>query len=69
MWWEDHGVVNRKYGISNVDRVLDNRSDRWGCVTGNRVLVVWTNFWYKPGSPSFGTKTVGMIEAIPSQER
>jgi len=33
-------------------------------VTGNMVLVVCTDFWYKPGSPSFGTKMVGMIEAI-----
>ena len=36
----------------------------WGCATGNMVLVVWTGFWYKPGSPSFGTETVVMIEAI-----
>ena len=33
------------------------------------VLVVWTEFWYKPGSPSFGTKSVGTIEAILTQER
>ena len=36
------------------------------------VLVAWTEFWYKPGSPSFGTKLVGtegMIEAILTQER
>ena len=25
------------------------------------VLVVWTEFWYKIGSPSFGTKPVDMI--------
>ena len=40
----------------------------WGCATGNMVLVVWTNFWYKPGSPSFGTKMVVMIEAIERSE-
>ena len=28
------------------------------------VLVAWTEFWYKPGSPSFGTKSVDTIEAI-----
>jgi hypothetical protein len=33
------------------------------------VLVVWTKFWYKPGSPSFGTKLVGTIEAILTLER
>ena len=33
------------------------------------VLVAWTEFWYKPGSPSFGTKLVGTIEAILTQER
>ena len=33
------------------------------------VLIVWTKFWYKPGSPSFGTKLVGTIEAILTQER
>ena len=33
------------------------------------VLVAWTKFWYKIGSPSFGTKLVGTIEAILTQER
>ena len=33
------------------------------------VLVAWTKFWYKPGSPSFGTKLVDTIEAILTQER
>ena len=33
------------------------------------VLVVCTKFWYKPGSPSFGTKLVGTIEAILAKER
>ena len=33
------------------------------------VLVAWTEFWYKPGSPSFGTKSVCTIEAILTQER
>ena len=33
------------------------------------VLVAWTKFWYNPGSPSFGTKSVGTIEAILTQER
>ena len=33
------------------------------------VLVAWTEFWYKTGSPSFGTKLVGTIEAILTQER
>ena len=33
------------------------------------VLVVWTKFWYKPGSPSFGTKLVCTIEAILEKER
>ncbi len=33
------------------------------------VLVAWTKFWYKPGSPSFGTKLVGTIEAILAKER
>ena len=33
------------------------------------VLVAWTEFWYKPGSPSFGTKLVGTIEAILAKER
>ena len=28
------------------------------------VLIAWTEFWYKPGSPSFGTKSVDTIEAI-----
>ena len=28
------------------------------------VLVVWTEFQYKVGSPSFGTKSVGTIETI-----
>ena len=28
------------------------------------VLVAWTEFWYKIGSPSFGTKLVDTIEAI-----
>ena len=28
------------------------------------VLVAWTKFWYKTGSPSFGTKSVDTIEAI-----
>jgi hypothetical protein len=36
----------------------------WDCATVNTVLVVWTDFWYKPGSPTLGTKTVVMIEAI-----
>ena len=26
------------------------------------VLVVWTEFWYKPGSLSFGTKLVDTID-------
>ena len=33
------------------------------------VLVAWTEFWYKPGSLSFGTKLVCTIEAILMQER
>ena len=33
------------------------------------VLVAWTKFWYKPASPSFGTKLVGVIETILTQER
>ncbi len=33
------------------------------------VLVVWTKLTYKPGSPSFGTKLVGTIEAILTLER
>ena len=33
------------------------------------VLVVWTEFWYNIGSPSFGTKSVGMLGAILTLER
>ena len=33
------------------------------------VLVAWTKFRYAIGSPSFGTKLVGTIEAILTQER
>ena len=33
------------------------------------VLVTLTEFWYEIGSPSFGTKLVGTIEAILTQER
>ena len=33
------------------------------------VLVAWTKFWYKPGSPSFGTKLLCKIEAILEKER
>ena len=33
------------------------------------VLVAWTEFWYKPGSPSVGTKSVCTIEAILAKER
>ena len=33
------------------------------------VLVAWTEFRYESGSPSFGTKSVGTIETILTQER
>ena len=33
------------------------------------VLVALTKIWYKPGSPSFGTKSVGTIKAILAKER
>ncbi len=33
------------------------------------VLAVCTKFWYKPGSPSSGTKLVGTIEEILAKER
>ena len=38
----------------------------WTIVTA---LVVWTDIWYEIGSPSFGTKSVGTLEAILTQER
>ena len=42
-------------GTSLMDTLLD---------TIVMVLVVCTKFWYKSGSPSFGTESVGTIEAI-----
>ena len=33
-------------------------------VTIVTVLVAWTEFWYKVGSPSLGTKSVGTIGTI-----
>ena len=33
------------------------------------VLVAWTGFWYKVGSPTLGTKSVGTIGTILTRER
>ncbi len=46
---------------------VDGHATRLGTVV--TVLVVWTDIWYEIGSPSFGTKSVGMLEAILTQER